>query len=205
MGRTDANPGLHNPGRVGQWLVMKARRLFAGVAVAATDELRATLAELQRALRLEKIRWTRPEKLHLTVEFFGFVDPARIPELEGALARAAAGAPPFALQLGEPGLFGNLRHPRVLWLGVESAGLVELHARTAAALRAAGWTPEARPYAPHLTLGRLDRLREPDQFRARLEAAGGRPVPIQEVRELILYESLNGQYLPLARWPLAGA
>ena len=183
---------------------MKARRLFAGVAVAATDELRATLAELQRALRLEKIRWTRPEKLHLTVEFFGFVEPARIPELEGALAQAAAGAASFPLQLGGPGLFGNLRHPRVLWLGVESAGLAALHAATAAALRAAGWMPEARPFAPHLTLGRLDRLQEPDKFQARLEVARGRPAQVQEVRELILYESAAGQYLPLARWPLAG-
>ena len=72
---------------------MKTRRLFAGVAVAATEELRRTLAELQRGLRLEKIRWTRLEKLHLTVEFFGFVEPERIPELEGALAQAARSEP----------------------------------------------------------------------------------------------------------------
>ena len=183
---------------------MKARRLFAGVAVAATEELRGTLAELQRALRLEKIRWTRPEKLHLTVEFFGFVEPERIPELEDALARAAASTAPFTLQLGGPGLFGNRRHPRVLWLGVESTGLMDLHARTAAALRASGWTPEARSFAPHLTLGRLDRLQDPDKFQTRLEIAAGRPAQVQEVRELILYESLNGQYLSVARWALAG-
>ena len=183
---------------------MKARRLFAGVAVAATEELRRTLAELQRGLRLEKIRWTRLEKLHLTVEFFGFVEPERIPELEGALAQAAAGAPPFTLKLGGLGMFGNLRHPRVLWLGVEADGLVALHAATSAALRAAGWTPEARPFAPHLTLGRLDRLQDAGKFQARLEAARAKPAQVQDVRELILYESIEGQYVPLARWPLSG-
>ena len=183
---------------------MKARRLFAGVAVAAAEELRRTLAELQRGLRLEKIRWTRLEKLHLTVEFFGFVEPERIPELEGALARAAAGARPFTLKLGGAGMFGNLRHPRVLWLGVEAEGLVALHAATAAALRAAGWTPEARPFTPHLTLGRLDRLQDPEKFQACLAAASGQSLPVQDVRELILYESVDGQYVPLARWPLAG-
>ena len=183
---------------------MKTRRLFAGVAVAATEELRRTLAELQRGLRLEKIRWTRLEKLHLTVEFFGFVEPERIPELEGALAQAAAGAPPFTLKLGGLGMFGNLRHPLVLWLGVEADGLVALHAATAAALRAAGWTPEARPFAPHLTLGRLDRLQEAEKFQARLEAARAWPAQVQDVRELILYESIEGRYVPLARWPLSG-
>ena len=184
---------------------MRTRRLFAGVAVAATAELRRTLAELQRDLRGEKIRWTRPEKFHLTVEFFGLVEPERIPALEGALARAAAGANPFPLQLGGPGIFGSPRHPRVLWLGVEAEGLLALHAATAATLRAAGWTPEARPFAPHLTLGRMDRLQDPAKFQAALAAASGRPAQVQDVREMILYESIAGQYVPLARWPLSGA
>ena len=183
---------------------MKARRLFAGVAVAATEELRHMLAELQRQLRLEKIRWTRLEKLHLTVEFFGFVEPERIPELEGALAQAAAGARPFTLKLGELGMFGNLRHPRVLWMGVDAEGLVALHDATAEALRAAGWKPEARPFAAHLTLGRMDRLQDTEKFQTCLAAANNWPVHVQEVRELILYESLNGQYVPIGRWPLAG-
>jgi hypothetical protein len=55
---------------------MQAKRLFAGVAVAATDELRRVLEELRRGLREERIRWMRLEKLHLTVEFFGFAPPS---------------------------------------------------------------------------------------------------------------------------------
>ena len=184
---------------------MKARRLFAGVAVAATEEMRRTWAELQRQMRLEKIRWTRLEKLHLTVEFFGFVEPERIPELEGALAQAATGANPFKLKLGGLGMFGNLRHPRVLWLGVESEGLTALHDATSITLRAAGWKPEVRPFAPHLTLGRMDRLRDVEKFQACLAAASSWPMQVQDVRELILYESLSGQYVPIGRWPLTGS
>lgn len=188
---------------MGEWgRVMK--RLFAGVAVTATEEMRRTLAQLQRELRQEKIRWTRLEKLHLTVEFFGFVELERIPELEGALAQAAAGTPPFALSLGGLGTFGRPRHPRVLWMGVEATGLMVLHDATVAALRTAGWRPEARPFAPHLTLGRMERLQDAAKFQSRLAAACAWPAQVQEVRELILYESLNGQYLPLSRWALAG-
>ncbi len=46
---------------------MNTRRIFAGVSVEATEALRAGLAELQRELRGERIRWTRMENLHLTV------------------------------------------------------------------------------------------------------------------------------------------
>ena len=183
---------------------MQAKRVFAGVAVAATDELRRMLEELRRRLREERIRWMRLEKLHLTVEFFGFAPPEQIPEWAAALARAAADVPPFALRLAGVGTFGGPRHPRVLWLGVESAGLAALHAAAQARLREAGWTPEARPCAPHLTLGRLDRLRDAAKFQAVLSAAGERPAQTQDVRELILYESVAGQYVPLARWPLSG-
>ena len=183
---------------------MNTRRLFAGVTVAATEEMRRTLADLQRELREERIRWTRLENLHLTVAFFGATDEARIPELAGALAQAAGAAKAFAMKLAGPGTFGGARHPRVLWLGVESAGLQALHTRAAAALREIGWKPEERAFAPHLTLGRIDRLKDALKFAAALERL--RPGAPQEqfVRELILFESAAGRYVPIGSWPLGG-
>ena len=181
---------------------METKRLFAGVAVAAGDGLRRARTELQARLRGEAIRWTRLENLHLTVEFFGATEPARIPELEAALAAAAARAAPFALRWSDWGTFGPPRQPRVLWLGGLAPGLAELHEAVAAALRAAGWTPEARPFAPHLTLGRIGRLKNARVFRETLAETPAGILPAQAVRELILYESAAGRYVPLARWPL---
>jgi 2'-5' RNA ligase len=181
---------------------METKRLFAGVAVAAPEPLRRALENLRMRLRGETIRWTRLDNLHLTVEFFGATAPARIPELSAALAAAAARAAPFELRWGGWGTFGPPRQPRVLWLGVDAPGLAELHEAVAAALRAAGRTPEARPFAPHLTLGRIGRLKNARTFQETLAA---RPVgdwPAQSVRELLLYESAAGRYVPLARWPL---
>ena len=181
---------------------MKAKRLFAGIKVEATDALRALAADLQRELGGERIRWVRLANLHLTVEFFGETAEERIPEIERALARAAAATPAFAVELGGLGTFGGTRHPRVLWLGVQSDGLQALHANAAAALREHGWRPESRPYAPHLTLGRIGRLKD---VRAVAEAVGRpRPQGISQppVRELILFESVAGRYVPLGAWPL---
>jgi 2'-5' RNA ligase len=90
----------------------------------------------------------------------------------------------------------------VLWLGVDAPGLAELHEAVAAALRAAGRTPEARPFAPHLTLGRIGRLKNARAFREALVEMPFGNLPAQAVRELVLYESAAGRYEPLARWPL---
>lgn len=182
---------------------MKARRLFAGVAVEATEGLRRAWADLRRELQGKRIRWTRPENLHLTVEFFGATEEEAIPTLANALAVAAGASPAFALRLAGLGTFGGARHPRVLWIGVESPGLAALYARAAEALRAAGRSPDARAFAPHLTLGRIDRLDDPAAFAAALETHRGRFADEQTVRELILYESASGRYVPIGAWPLA--
>src|SRR5262249_11816634 len=51
----------------------------------------------------------------------------------------------------------NPRRPRVLWLGLSGdlAALAGLQGNVEAVCAALGFAPEARPFAPHLTLGRL--------------------------------------------------
>ena len=140
------------------------RRLFAGVKIPAPPALCDALATLQTQLARERIRWVPPENWHLTLEFFGAVPESRIPALAAALAAAAAPIEPIHLRLATVGAFGPPRHPRVIWVGVESAGLITLHAALQQELRLAGWTPESRPYTPHLTLARLNTLRHPDRL-----------------------------------------
>ena len=182
-----------------------ARRLFAGVAVAVPDALREWLAGLQRELHADRIRWVRPENLHLTVEFFGETSEERIPALMDALTAAAAAVPAFMLSFGELGVFGGARHPRVIWLGVESGGLFALHDQVANALRVCGWQPDPRTFSPHLTLGRITRLRDLPTFRNVLVRHGRDPAREQAVHELLPYEIMAGRYLPIRRWALVGA
>lgn len=187
---------------------MKPRRLFAGVAVAAPAELRALVAELRRELNGERIRWVRLENLHLTVEFFGETAGERIPDLEKALAKAAAGAQAFTMKIGGLGWFGGARHPKVIWLGVEPAGMGRLHECVNAGLREMGWEPEAREFNPHLTLGRMGWLGNTARFHAVVENHRDWAAPGQPVKELILFESVLGKggpkYVPLGRYPLRG-
>jgi RNA 2',3'-cyclic 3'-phosphodiesterase len=181
---------------------MKTRRLFAGVGVEGTEALEKRVQELQQELKGERIRWVRLDNLHLTLEFFGDVAEDRISGLQAALAKAASGMKAFALKFGNPGFFGGARHPRVLWLGIESEGLAMLHDRVEACLREAGWEPEDRGFSPHLTLGRMDRRKNARPFSGPVEARHEEAVPGQTVKDLVLFESLSGRYVPVGRWPL---
>ena len=102
-------------------------------------------------------RWTKPENLHLTLQFLGEQPPAAVPGLTEALDRAAADARSFAVSFSG---FGTFRAASgLLWVGVtsgpEPARLVRQLRRQ---LLAQGFPAEERPWQPHLTVAREVRL-----------------------------------------------
>ncbi|MFA5206417.1 MAG: RNA 2',3'-cyclic phosphodiesterase [Lentisphaeria bacterium] len=129
------------------------------VALAVSPEQRTALARVQARLRRLpcRIGWVRPEQLHLTLAFLGERPAAELAAVPELLRRLAAPLRPFPWRLRDLGYFGSPRHPRVIWAGVAD-GARELGAwqeQLAAALALAGLALEARPFTPHLTLGRV--------------------------------------------------
>jgi len=131
--------------------------LRAFIAVRIPDEVRAQLAEVQQQLRpaLRDVSWTRPEAMHLTLQFLGNIDSARVPGLAAALGPAGVAQDPFEIALGDVGSFGN----RVIWIGLERGA--EPMQKLAAAVRRAAQDfashEENRAFNAHVTLGRVRR------------------------------------------------
>jgi 2'-5' RNA ligase len=130
-----------------------AIELPAGV-LATLNDLRH---DLQREPALARLRWVRPEGIHLTLKFLGETPAERCPEIEAAVGRSVRGVPPFELQLGKLGTFGNRKSPRVLWvdLGGDVETLAELQSQVEAELGPLGFPDDGRPFSPHLTLARV--------------------------------------------------
>ena len=133
-------------------------RLF--VACELPPAVRDALGRLQDELRARgagRLRWVRPEGIHLTLKFLGEVSAAKREAVENALAAAVVA--PFALdvRLGSLGGFGGRQRLRVIWVGLEGdvEGLAELAALVEEALGPLGFPREGRPFAPHLTLARV--------------------------------------------------
>ena len=132
----------------------------AFVAVELPEDARLVLGGLVEALRQETLRPLRPvnpDGLHLTLKFLGNVAVSPLTQVTAAMDQAAAGAAPMEVELAGLGGFPNLGRPRVLWVGIEgdTAKLQALAAALEERLMAAGFPAETRPFAPHLTLGRM--------------------------------------------------
>jgi 2'-5' RNA ligase len=154
-------------------------RLF--VAIELPGEVREALSRLQHELQrrgLERLRWVRPEGIHLTLKFLGPTPAERLPAIENALVGAVEGGAEHELALGKLGTFGGSR-PRVLWMDLTGHvdAIRRLQERVESAMNGLGFEREARGWSPHVTLARV----RPETAR---EAAGAisRAMPDVEIR-----------------------
>ena len=130
--------------------------------------LRKTINEIDGVIQ-DKIRWVRPEGIHLTLKFMGDIKTDKIDALLLLLPEIATEVTPFELTLSELGCFPNNRRPRVLWAGVKGdlSILQNLHLAVDNVVEQVGLPRERRGFSPHLTLGRVRRNiseREVDQI-----------------------------------------
>lgn len=190
------------------------------LAIELPDALKERLFNLESefARYASGLKWSAQDLIHITIRFIGGIPEARLPVVMGAAGEAAAASEPFTLSLSGLGAFPTTRKPRVIWVGLEpDAGLDALHrlfTDLEAALRVRGFSPEERPFSPHITLARTrDTLPEPDR-----RALGTRLAEVADrtavegsvpVRDLTVMRSDPGRtgprYTPLARYPLLRA
>ena len=113
-------------------------------------------ARLLRARLGVKVSWTRPDNIHLTLQFLGNIPDELVPRISTSLAAVAGKQGTFDLPVGGVGAFPNLRAPHVLWVGCrDKAGkLKALTGAVQTAMQEFGFVPERREFAAHLTLGR---------------------------------------------------
>jgi 2'-5' RNA ligase len=170
-----------------------AWRCFIGLSL--PEDWRRNLAGVTRALtgRLaSRVAWTRPENWHLTLKFLGDVAPGRIPDVEDALSRVDFEA--FELRLGQAGFFPPRGAPRVVWAGLASGGpeAARLAASVEAALGPLGFAPEARPFAAHLTLGRVKDAARGDDWTCVAEELERGDFGPARARRMVLWRSVLG-------------
>jgi 2'-5' RNA ligase len=131
----------------------------AFIAVGLDEAVRRALGDTIARLRETgaHVGWAVPEHIHLTLVFLGDLFEDTVAGLAARLDAEAAAVPPFDLALEGVGTFGPPRRPRIVWAGVREGprALYDLQARAEDTARAFGVAPEARPFKPHVTLGRV--------------------------------------------------
>jgi 2'-5' RNA ligase len=170
-------------------------RLF--VACELPPEAREALARMQADLREKgagRLRWVRPEGIHLTLKFLGAVAPDLAQRVTDALA--ASIVEPFTLNLhfDRLGSFGGRMRLRVVWVGLagdveELASLAETVEKALGPLR---FPHESRPFAAHLTLARVPEdmgIEERSRLADLIAAYKLPPLPSMSISEVALMQS----------------
>ena len=121
--------------------------------------------------RAYPVKWLPAEAIHATLKFLGEVEEARVPDLVRSLGEAVTGARVVTLVVKGAGAFPDPHRPRVFWAGIAPDPALEILAdRVERVFAPLGFPTEARPFHPHLTLGRAARNARPRDFAGMAEA-----------------------------------
>jgi RNA 2',3'-cyclic 3'-phosphodiesterase len=163
-------------------------RLFVGIALA--PNLTAGLTRLCASLRTagDDLRWTPAESWHITLQFLGNATEAQFQCLGARLSEVRSVVIP--VRLGRLNIFDRAG---AFVVDVEvTPELVDLQKRVVLATSKCGFTPEDRPYHPHITLARAkgEHRSSLKNLKHRLREAP--PLPAFAATEFLLYESHLG-------------
>ena len=148
------------------------------------------------AIDSEKSRFIANSNLHMTLHFIGNVsiEEKKCLDTQAKLVIAE----PFECILNRSGIF---KKPGVLWFGCQAVpkALYDLHGNLGRHIARCDYTPETRPYAPHVTM-----------LRNIIEAP--EPIPFEPVHwqmnRFVLVESVpvssGVRYEVVESYPLAG-
>lgn len=133
------------------------RRIFIALPMDGEIQEIARVFLKSAGQRFPEVSWCDPRGLHLTLHFFGYVDPDRRAVIHDILDETARSSPKLRLSLSSIGFFPDAEHPRVVWAGAtgQTLPLALLQRSLAEKLKAAGFEIDPRPFTPHVTLGRV--------------------------------------------------
>jgi 2'-5' RNA ligase len=184
------------------------RRVRAFIALPCPPDLRTALDRSHSMFtRLPgRIRWSRPDRIHLTLRFLGDSTVGQLGHLDPVLREAAAGTPPVGLRPVGTGAFPDWHRPRVVWIGFEAdEALDRLQSAVEGAARDVGFESEERHFHPHLTLGRVKR-NEGDRSWIETVRNWSPETGLEVVTEMVLYQSEllpeGPRYTALSRYAL---
>jgi 2'-5' RNA ligase len=165
----------------------------AFIAIELSPEIKDSLARIQTHLKYSgaDIKWIDTGNIHLTLKFLGDITGEKCEKIKSVLDEITKNTKSFEISIKGIGAFPNINYPRVIWIGLDK-GVIEskaLSEKIEEETLKAGAQKEARPFAPHLTIGRV---RSPKNKEDLKEKIGACQIPITKphlVSSILLFES----------------
>lgn len=164
-------------------------RAFIAVEVEGNQQVR----ELAESLRRTKapLKMVSLDNIHLTLKFLGDIEEETVPDIEKILVSAAQGVRQFELELHGVGVFPNLGHINVVWIGVYGADALKGVAEYIdEKLVEFGFEKEARGFTPHMTIARVKGGRNLDRLQMLVKENASTDFGKQRIEKLYLKKSV---------------
>ena len=152
-------------------------------------EIQEELSEIQKKIYSEDVKLVnvKPDKLHITLKFFGELEEDQIERVESVLSKIKFRK--FKARLDSIGVFPDENFIRVVWVGVEPGEKVnEIHDKLDEDLHKEGFKLDSESES-HITLARVKTIRDKKSFVQQLKSIEVKPLEF-EINSLILKESI---------------
>lgn len=167
------------------------KRIFIAIKVDAENEILKMISVFKEGLRVDSIKWTNIDNIHITLVFLGDTQEDILDEIYPMLSEKCLGYGSFQLLLKGCGIFRNTSDPRIIWTGIQpSDRLTGLNASIITGLKGLKVRLEDRPYNPHLTIGRIKHINDPGMLESLVVNYKNSELQKVQVNEVILFESI---------------
>jgi len=165
----------------------------AFIAIKLPGKITLSISKIQEDLRSYgfKIKWVRPENIHLTLKFLGNVDRADTEKIGSAISESVKTDTPLSIITKGIGVFPNIKRPRVIWTGVaeQHNRLAGLQGHLDDHLESIGFPREKRPFKGHLTIGRIKQRVDSNRLMEAMKECAKFEPEAFIVNEIILFKS----------------
>ncbi len=146
------------------------------------------IASVQERLAIDGVKPVERENLHFTLKFLGELDNDQIGLIDRKLAGIKS-VPKFKIRMVGVGAFPNMEHINIIWVGGESAELIELAHMIRKLTEGAG---DERAFTPHLTIARVKWVRDKEELIRVVQKIKGIELGTVSVSEFNLKHSTLG-------------
>lgn len=169
----------------------KTLRTFTSINIEFQKRQLNNLKNLKTELKNEEIKWVSPKNHHITLRFLGETPLVQIEGVKTSLLEVLKLFSPFHLDLLQLHCFENHGKPKVIIVNTADSEIMNnLASSIYLQLEKIGFGKEIRSYHPHLTLGRINSLKDKNHFYDVIDKLSHSFYQTVDVKAFTFYQSL---------------
>ncbi|MCW4052785.1 MAG: RNA 2',3'-cyclic phosphodiesterase [Candidatus Bathyarchaeota archaeon] len=120
-------------------------------------EILEKISDVQKKLKETgaNLKLVDPQNIHITLRFLGNIQPPLVDKIYREMEQIDFES--FQIEICRIGAFPTLRHPRVIWAGIQkNLDKLEMISRQLVSrLGVLGFPSDSKPFSPHITFARV--------------------------------------------------